>query len=218
MHCFYTQELVWNDDSKTSATGGGESVLFSKPAWQSAITLGKGGRLVPDVASVADPESGVVFIVNGVEEVVGGTSISAPYHSGLLLRMGCGVFATPLIYSAPNTCFHDIVSGNNGYYSATLGFDECSGRGSINGSELLKVVQPPVAPNVPTTLDIFPVVTIGGYLRLGVDQQNVTWVSSDPSVGHVTNGVVTGLKVGRVVITASMGKLTTSMTVIVLNK
>jgi hypothetical protein len=34
------------------------------------------------------------------------------------------------IYAAPATNFHDIVSGNNGYYSAGPGYDLVTGRGS----------------------------------------------------------------------------------------
>ncbi len=61
--------------------GGGESVFFPKPSWQSKLP-GK-GRQTPDVSALADPYTGVnlVITVNGKQEVQccwGGTSLSSP--------------------------------------------------------------------------------------------------------------------------------------------
>ena len=61
--------------------GGGQSVFFPKPSWQSKLP-GK-GRQTPDVSALADPYTGVniVITVSGQQEVQccwGGTSLSSP--------------------------------------------------------------------------------------------------------------------------------------------
>jgi subtilase family serine protease len=72
--------------------GGGESQYFTaasginaKPSWQRA--LGANGRLVPDIAALADPFTGftVVLTSNGKQngEVVGGTSLACPIFSAI---------------------------------------------------------------------------------------------------------------------------------------
>jgi subtilase family serine protease len=69
----------------SGGSGGGESLFFAKPAWQS--NLPGTGRLLPDVAALADPFTGAVIVytdpVNGtVAESIGGTSLSCPIFSG----------------------------------------------------------------------------------------------------------------------------------------
>jgi subtilase family serine protease len=66
--------------------GGGESLYFPKPSWQSAL---KGsGRQVPDVSADADPFTGVpvIFTEGGVQlfaAAVGGTSLATPIFSAI---------------------------------------------------------------------------------------------------------------------------------------
>jgi len=51
-------------------------------------------------------------------------------------------FLNPIIYSpAARSTFRDIRSGNNGAYSAALGWDACSGLGSPDGVTLLGTLQ-----------------------------------------------------------------------------
>ena len=113
----YIPEIVWNDDASNcgqqdclSATGGGASLLFTKPSWQtgvpgisSSITM----REVPDLALYASPNSpGYLFCssdssfwptgqesscTSGFEDstsgyltAAGGTSFDAPIFSGIL--------------------------------------------------------------------------------------------------------------------------------------
>jgi kumamolisin len=129
-----TMETVWNDNPTQSATGGGISKIFPKPTYQSVINLGM-GRLVPDIAMNADPKTGVNFIVNGQDRTYGGTSIVAPFMAAYLALIGYkGSVAK--FYQAPRSCFHDILQGNNGKYTAQTGFDLCSGLGSFDGSLL----------------------------------------------------------------------------------
>jgi subtilase family serine protease len=66
--------------------GGGESLYFPKPSWQSAL---KGsGRQVPDVSADADPFTGVpVIVTTGGAQLliaeVGGTSLATPIFSAI---------------------------------------------------------------------------------------------------------------------------------------
>jgi subtilase family serine protease len=70
----------------SGGAGGGESVYFKKPSWQSALP-GK-GREVPDVSALADPATGfvIVFTDGGVQYVQagwGGTSLASPIFTAI---------------------------------------------------------------------------------------------------------------------------------------
>lgn len=126
-------------DSRTVETawpsgGGGISVAYSKPAYQNKLPGNK--RLTPDVASLADPNTGVMFLINGQNYVIGGTSVAAPIIAGYLAAVISKRFINPVLYSAPANCFNDIIRGSNGGYSATKGYDNCTGLGSINATTL----------------------------------------------------------------------------------
>src|SRR4029078_5386544 len=123
-------ETVWNNNPNTSATGGGRSVVFAKLPYQSMVP--GNFRTVPDVSGNADPNTGVLFLINKTLMRFGGTSIVSPFMAAYLMTIYCNTFANPLFYVAPLTCYHDIVTGSNGAYSATKGYDLCSGWGSIN--------------------------------------------------------------------------------------
>ncbi len=133
-------EVVWNDGTEGGATGGGFSVLFPLPAWQQSAGISGSGRGVPDVAGDASPESGYNILVDGEQEVVGGTSAVAPLWAALLTLMNqmkgspVGFVNASLYEDAAD--FHDITQGNNGSYSAGPGWDACTGLGSPNGEKL----------------------------------------------------------------------------------
>jgi pseudomonalisin len=120
------------------AGGGGSSVLESTPAWQqnaggSFLGVKRG---VPDVSIDADPESGYDVIIDGKEEVVGGTSAGAPSWQGIWARAqaahgGALGFAGPVIYETePASAFNDITLGDNTLYPCTPGWDYVTGRGT----------------------------------------------------------------------------------------
>jgi len=150
-------ETVWNDGTTGGATGGGVSSHFSKPGYQSAVnvpkpagTVNPTGRGVPDVAGVADPETGYAVIVDGQEGVVGGTSAVAPLWAGFValcneqLGKNLGwvhqkLYGTVSEYGG----FHDITSGNNGTYTARIGWDPCTGLGTPNGQAILQALKTP---------------------------------------------------------------------------
>jgi kumamolisin len=142
-----TSETVWNDGAKGGATGGGFSVQFPLPAFQTSAGVtppSGGGRGVPDVSGDADPESGYQVLVDGQSLVIGGTSAVAPLWSGLiaLLNQKLGQplgFLLPGLYalSSSTEAFHDITQGSNGAFSAGPGWDACTGLGSPSGENLL---------------------------------------------------------------------------------
>lgn len=144
-------ETVWNDDVRTSATGGGVSDVFGLPAWQesagvppSANPGGRIGRGLPDVAGNASPATGYRVRVDFLTFVVGGTSAVSPLWAGLVARLNQHL-ATPVGWLNPQLygpvagsgAFHDISAGNNGAYAALPGWDACTGWGTPVGSKLL---------------------------------------------------------------------------------
>jgi kumamolisin len=145
------REVVWNDAS--GATGGGVSDQFALPAWQSgsgvppSVNPGhRVGRGVPDVSGNADPASGYEIVAGG-SQTVGGTSAVAPLWAGLIALFNASLgrrvgLLNPLIYAATARAgFRDIDTGNNGAYSATPGWDPCTGWGSPAGEALLQVLR-----------------------------------------------------------------------------
>jgi len=146
-----TSEVVWNETAaKEGATGGGVSTVFALPTWQasSGVPLAGtfAGRGVPDVSGDADPATGYEVRVDGQSMVIGGTSAVAPLWAGLIAvnnaknTMTAG-FLQPAIYAAKaKSCFHDIVSGNNGAFSAGPGWDACTGLGSPIGTSLVALL------------------------------------------------------------------------------
>jgi kumamolisin len=147
-----SSEVVWNElASDEGATGGGVSDLFPLPVWQTssnvpAATEAGGGRGVPDVAGNADPSTGYVVRVDGKTSVIGGTSAVAPLWAGLiaLANQQNGIdagFINPTLYAASaKSAFRDITQGDNGAFSATTGWDACTGKGSPVGSDVIEVL------------------------------------------------------------------------------
>jgi kumamolisin len=142
-----TSETVWNDGAQGGSSGGGFSVQFPLPSFQSSAGVkppSAGGRGVPDVSGDADPETGYQVLVDGQSMVIGGTSAVAPLWSGLiaLLNQKLGKplgFLLPTLYAIPSSteAFHDITQGSNGSFSAGPGWDACTGLGSPSGENLL---------------------------------------------------------------------------------
>jgi subtilase family serine protease len=143
-------ESVWNNnDSGTSpidcpikdASGGGPSVIFGKPAWQTGVGVpNDGARDIPDVAMGADgPAVGVTpaialpgFFVATQKTtdpaptfaLTGGTSISTPMWAGVsrLIAQAQGVTRLGNINSrlyelgnlqSASSGLHDVTAGNN---------------------------------------------------------------------------------------------------------
>jgi len=143
-----TSEAVWNDGAQGGASGGGVSAVFALPTWQAGLEATQTGgeatalpmRGVPDVAGDADPETGYTIRVDGEDIVIGGTSAVAPLWAGLFARLnalgGAPVGYVNASLYAQAGAFRDITSGNNGDFTATSGWDACTGLGSPNGAKL----------------------------------------------------------------------------------
>ncbi len=166
----YGGEETWNDIGLgAGATGGGISSVWSIPGYQlsygSPVTTGNGGsatyRNVPDVASVANPFTGVAVYskLNGGWVTVGGTSVSAPLWAGVYslanaasegLGLGALGFANPEIYALAGGLqyfspdFNDVFDGTNGDpavygvsgFNAGYYYDNTTGWGSFNANNL----------------------------------------------------------------------------------
>lgn len=140
-----SSESVWNDNpgqTNGEGTGGGYSTLFPVQSFQigappapANTPYGK-GRMVPDVAGNADPNTGYEIVVHGSSTVVGGTSAVAPLYAGLFASFGTKLgFVTPTLWRN-QPAFVDITKGGNGFYNAEPGPDPCSGVGAPIGSRI----------------------------------------------------------------------------------
>lgn len=137
------RETVWNDGTQGGATGGGYSQYYSTPSYQ-ALANKAAQRGVPDVAGVADPNTGWLIIAGGSLQVVGGTSAVAPLWAAInaLVNEASGKNSSlsDMIYYANTKMFNDITVGNNGQYSAGVGWDPCTGLGTPRGTVLFPAV------------------------------------------------------------------------------
>jgi kumamolisin len=131
---------VVSNESAWSGTGGGISEVFGRPSWQTGPGVPAGSmRCVPDVALTADPLTGAVVYLNGVQQQFGGTSWSSPMWAGVCAKLNqarasAGLASVgllgPEIYPLIGTSnFRDITTGNNGCYNAGPGYDLCTGIG-----------------------------------------------------------------------------------------
>lgn len=141
-----TQEIVWGTIPGNGAAGGGFSNVFTRPSYQNNLLTRflQKGRGVPDVCGDADPATGWLIYLNGSYYVIGGTSAVAPMWASYLASIGFNKFLNPILYSLYSTnkiIVHDIVIGNEGAYSAIIGWDPASGLGSPNGNFLTKVLK-----------------------------------------------------------------------------
>jgi kumamolisin len=131
--------------------GGGTSILFSRPAWQSGAGVPAGNfRCVPDVASVADPNTGGYMILAGQLYIVGGTSWGAPVWAGYCAMINqaraaqseasLGLLGPKIYVLNGSSSFRDITTGSNGsngVYNAGAFYDLCTGLGAPVLSSLL---------------------------------------------------------------------------------
>ncbi len=132
-------ETVWNNTPGATnghGTGGGYSTVFSMQGFQAGAPNGP-GRMVPDVAADADPNTGYIIRVHGAPVAgEGGTSAVAPLYAGLFAAFGTKPgFVTPRLWKN-HLCFNDISQGDNGFYRARIGPDPCTGLGSPIGTKL----------------------------------------------------------------------------------
>jgi hypothetical protein len=153
----------WQAETAWIGSGGGFS-SYGIPPWQQGINMqaNQGStiyRNYPDVAMLADTAI-FIYLKNGQRlQGIGGTSASSPQWAGFMALVNEAAaslnqppvgFANPAIYAlgkgsypAYANAFHDITTGNtfNNHnpllYSATSGYDLCTGWGSPRGSNTI---------------------------------------------------------------------------------
>ena len=154
----YIPEVVWNasgPDYGLWASGGGASAVYAKPSWQAGTGVpADGKRDVPDVALSSAGHDGYLIYQNGELYVVGGTSAASPSFAGVMALVVQNTAARQgnanvVFYSLASkqraggaSVFHDTTIGNNSVpgqagFNATVGYDQATGLGSINGSILV---------------------------------------------------------------------------------
>lgn len=145
-------EIVWSNGSnplKCSnrwGSGGGNSVMFSRPDWQKANgtdnQFSQGRRQVPDIAAAA---YALAVYFQGQWGSVGGTSAAAPIWAAGLALVNEGLkqqrqkfaYSPRLFYAVASggnggRAYFDVTRGNNLYYPATNGWDFSTGLGTPN--------------------------------------------------------------------------------------
>lgn len=134
----YGSEAGW------SGSGGGDSLYYAKPSWQTGCTVPTGNRHVPDISLEANPTPGNLVAFNGGWYAIGGTSDAAPQLAGMFAALnqakaagGVGHPGTRLYQLCAGNSFHDITTGSNGGYSAVAGYDRVTGIGTINEGNLI---------------------------------------------------------------------------------
>jgi kumamolisin len=137
---------TYRSESGWSGSGGGVSMFFSLPKYQSPVTTlaSKTYRNVPDVALDADPNTPYSLYYTGSWALsVGGTSAVAPNMAAMYAQFDefwghrLGLAATGLYNgfvkgTYPGKAWHDVLAGSNGAYSAHPGYDNVTGAGSLN--------------------------------------------------------------------------------------
>jgi kumamolisin len=188
-----TNEYAW------SSGGGATSTVFAKPTYQRNIPGTK--RSTPDLALNADPNTGVLFLINNTQYIIGGTSVSTPIFAGFLAACNTRNFINPIIYNVGTLPFHDVINGSNGAYSAKTGYDNCTGFGSLKGDVLNSIINYTVSLSA-SSLNIYKnnrvTVTVTSNYNFNA---NLSWSSSNPNVATVSGGVITGVNLGSAVIT-----------------
>jgi subtilase family serine protease len=159
----YHNETAWNEGESNGATGGGFSVLISRPDYQANIGAPGSMRGVPDVAANASVYNGVYVSWASSNQgfknwVFGGTSVATPQWAGIVAIADQAAGHSlgninPTLYTLPNdgTALRDINNGDNDWppitgYKAAKGWDPTTGLGSpiadtlvndlVNGSPL----------------------------------------------------------------------------------
>lgn len=154
---FLNPDNSYASESGWSGSGGGVSTVQAKPAYQKNLTYAS--RAIPDVAAIADPNTGVAvydsydFGASTPWDQIGGTSLACPFWAGLIgivnqerVAAGDSILdgpsqTLPLLYGLPASDFHDITTGNNGF-PAGPGYDLVTGNGSPVAPNLVRDLSP----------------------------------------------------------------------------
>ena len=164
----YSLESAWGGLAGLGAGGGGPSLFYDAPSYQTSNGVTYPSRAVPDVALIADPVTGVSFYdsldVTASDPspwlAAGGTSLAAPVFAGMIAlaqqnRLAAGL---PLlnsnqinneiyaVYNSPSysTYFHDITLGSNTNVDGKTGQITVDGYAATTGYDLATGVGSPI--------------------------------------------------------------------------
>lgn len=140
----YVSESVWN------GSGGGLSQFETRPSYQNGFNSNS-KRGIPDVAMVADPNTGVEMYDSQIGGflIVGGTSVAAPMWAGVLAlanqkRASSMKNADVELYNVAGNAskyardYHDVTIGSSGgNCNAGTGYDLVTGLGSAAANGLV---------------------------------------------------------------------------------
>ncbi|MDR3619187.1 MAG: S53 family peptidase [Paludisphaera borealis] len=128
----YQSEAIWAD------SGTGVSRITAEPSYQRSLQK-TGGKSVPDVSFLSDPETGVQVYstppgaTTGSWQVVAGTSLGTPAWAAIVAIVAQGRAldgkpgldgssqTLPLLYGLPSSSFNQVASGRVGSLAAGLG-------------------------------------------------------------------------------------------------
>jgi hypothetical protein len=161
----------FGDPTPLEASAGGISTDYAIPTWQQGISMAANQgsttmRNLPDVSLVANNVTvywGNDAAGTSIPLPEGGTSLAAPLWAGFLAMVNQQAaangqppvgFINPAVYAigksaSYHTCFHDITTGRNTNstsptkYSATAGYDLCTGWGTMIGGNLMSALLAP---------------------------------------------------------------------------
>jgi subtilase family serine protease len=200
----YIPEKVWNESCTVAqcgaslaglwSSGGGQSLVFPMPVWQSGVAgIPSGNRSVPDVSLTAADHDGYVLCLDASCQgtsasfsILSGTSASAQAFGGIMAlvvqktgaRVGvanytlyklaasetfssCNGSGTPALPATGPCVFNDTTVGDTNIpevnpvetgFTATVGYDEATGLGSVNVSNLVNQWNTAVVNSTATTL------------------------------------------------------------------
>ncbi|GCE20174.1 hypothetical protein KDK_39740 [Dictyobacter kobayashii] len=151
----YRSESAWSNhltgqNQTAVGGGGGQSIHFLRPPYQSGPNLTDQYRMVPDVSANADPETGYSIYHTGGSlptpnwVVLGGTSAAASLWAGItadvnqfllsrhIFPLGSASVTLYQLYNTPQIYppYHDITTGTNLYYQTRPGYDLATGLGT----------------------------------------------------------------------------------------
>ncbi len=198
----------YGSESGWSNGGGGTSLYEPEPAFQKTVQA-TGQRTIPDVAFVANPQTGA-SVYDSYDDVngdgpwmrTGGTSLAAPAWAALVAiadqrRVAAGGSTLngasevlPALYALPESDFHDVTTGGNGAYQAGPGYDQSTGLGTPQAGLIgPALAYDNLAPWLAISTAPPSVVTAGQTFNMTVEVQNPDGSLDTGFLGTVTIGL-----------------------------
>ena len=194
------QETAWRlPDAGGFGTGGGKSILFSRPDYQSG-TVTDQMRGIPDVAAVANH---LFLYYSGSTSAAGGactnsacwrngwwgTSFAAPIWNGIYADIASSVAAGRLLINSRlpqsnyvlynlgrldySSAFYDVTSGSNGAYNAGTGWDYTTGWGTPKAYDLAQAFLRDLPQPQITSISVPSSITYGQSITITVQASNI---------------------------------------------